>query len=334
VPSTYPHTGLLHFKRLMVERTAEFLEAPTPGLHRVQSPRRKRRLACVLCSVLGGFALHTKPCSAQSNTKNECVASYQQAQVSRQEGDLLKAQQELVSCAGAGCPDAMQADCSRWLEEVQTALPSVVFRALTPNGADVPDARIELDGQPERALDGRSTTLNPGQHQVTVRAPHFAPITLQVQFVEGQKLRQQALTLHPVTDTPSAAGPAAPTAAAGSNTAARRFTVVQWVGASGAIAGGLGFTYFGLKARAGDSDLGACSPTCSKGAVADVKRNYLAANVSLGLGLVGLAVAAVHYFTQGSSPALNAAPKRGSSVAARTLQVELGPSFSGLSGSF
>src|SRR5687767_5438874 len=258
----------------MVERTAKFFEAPTPGLHRVLSTLRKRRWACVLWSVLGGLALHTKPCSAQSNTKNECVASYQQAQVSRQDGDLLKAQQELVSCAGAGCPDAMQADCSRWLEEVQTALPSVVFRALTPNGDDIADARIELDAQPERALDGRSITLNPGKHQVTVRALGFATVTLQLQLVEGQKLRQQAITLHPISDSPSASGSRARAATAGSNTAERRFTVVQWVGASSAVAGGLGLTYFGLKARAGDSDLGACSPTCSKEAVADVKRNY------------------------------------------------------------
>jgi hypothetical protein len=293
-----------------------------------------RRWAGVLWSVLGCFALHPKPCSAQSSIKNECVASYQQAQISRQDGDLLKAQQELVSCAGAGCPDAMQADCSRWLEEVQAALPTVVFRALTPGGADIAEAHIELDAQPARALDGRSITLNPGKHQVTVRAPHFAPVTLQVQFAEGQKLRQQTLTLHPLTESPSASGFKAQTAMAGSNTVERRFTVVQWVGASSAVAGGLGLTYFGLKARAGDSDLGACSPTCSKQAVADVKRNYLAANVSLGLGLVGLAVAAVHYLTQGSSPALNAAPKHRKTVAAGTLQLELSPSLSGVSGTF
>lgn len=319
----------------MVERSAEFFEASSPGLYSVQSPPRMRHWACILWSILGGFALYTRPCSAQSNAKNECVASYQQAQVSRQDGDLLKAEQELVSCAGAGCPDAMQADCSRWLEEVQTALPSVVFRALTPDGADIADARIELDAEPERAIDGRSISLNPGKHQVTVRAPHFVPVTLQVQFVEGQQLRQQALTLEPITDRRSASGSKAQTAAAGSSTAERRFTVVQWVGVSSAIAGGLGLTYFGLKARAGESDLDACSPKCSKGAVADVRGNYIAANVSWALGLVGLVVSAVHYhLIQGSSPALNAAPKQRRTRAAGTLRVELGPSFSGLSGSF
>jgi hypothetical protein len=317
----------------MVERTVELLEARTPGLHRVLP--RIRRWACFIWGVLAGLALHTKPCSAESNTKNECVASYQQAQLSRQDGDLLKAQQELVSCAGAGCPDAMQADCSRWLEEVQTALPSVVFRALTPEGADIADARLVLDAQPERALDGRSITVNPGKHQVTVRAPHFAPVTLQVQFVEGQKLRQEALTLQPLSDRASASSSKAQTGAPGSSTAERRFTVVQWVAASTAVAGGLGLTYFGLKARAGDSDLGACSPTCSKEAVADVRGNYVAANVSLGLGLLGLAVGAVHYhLIQGRSPALNAGPKQRKTGAAGTLQVDLGPGFGGLSGTF
>jgi hypothetical protein len=317
----------------MAERTANFLGPPTPGLRR--GLPRIRRWACVLVAIFGCLALHTRPCRAQSAAKNECVASYQQAQVSKQDGDLLKAQQELVSCAGAGCPDAMQADCSRWLEEVQAALPSVVFRALTPSGADIADARLELDAQPERALDGRSITVNPGKHQVTVRAPNFAPVTLQVQFVEGQKLRQQALTLQPLSDLSSASGSKAQTAAPGSSTAERRFTVVQWVAASTAVVGGLGLTYFGLKARAGDSDLGACSPKCSKEAVADVRGNYIAANVSLGLGLIGLAVGAVHYhLIQGRSPALNAAPKHGKTAPARTLQLELGPSFSGLSGSF
>jgi len=228
----------------------------------------------------------------------------------------------------------MQADCSRWLEEVQTALPSVVFRALAPNGADIADARIELDAQPERALDGRSMTLNPGKHQVTVRAPHFAPVTLEVQFVEGQKLRQEALTLQPITDNPSASGAMAQTAAAGSKTAKRHCTVVEWLGVGSAVAGGVGLTYFWLKAQAGEGDLSACSPTCSKAAVADVKRNYVVANASLGLGLVGLAVAVVHYFAQGSSPAVNAAPQQQRTVAAGALQVELSPSFSGVSGSF
>ena len=63
--------------------------------------------------------------------------------------------------------------------------------------------------------------------------------------------------------------------------------------------------------------------------------NYIAANLSLGLGLIGLAVGAVHYhFIQGSSPALNAAPKHRRTMAAGTLHVELGPSFSGVSGTF
>jgi hypothetical protein len=326
---------LLHCTRVMIERTAIFFEARTREPRGVLGQLRKRPWACLPLTLMGAFAFEAKPCSAQSTTKNECVAAYQQAQVSRQDGDLLKAEQELVSCAGADCPDAMQADCSRWLDEVQTALPSVVFRALTPSGADIADARVELDGQPERALDGRGIALNPGKHQVVVRAPRFAPRTLQVQFVEGQKLRQQALTLYPVAGGAAFSDSTTRTPGHSANPAQRRLTVVQWVGASSAVAGGLGFTYFGLKARAGESDLDGCSPTCSTSAVADVKRNYLVANVSLGLGLTGLAVAAVQYLAQGSSVALNTAPQlRAKKVAARTLHVELSPGFSGLSGSF
>ena len=318
----------------MVERSANLFEASTPRPFRPLKPPRRRPWARVLWSILGGFTLYVEPCNAQPSTKNECVGAYEQAQVSRQDGDLLTARQELLSCAGAGCPDAMQADCSRWLEEVQTALPSVVFRALSPGGTDIADARIEVDGQPERPLDGRSITLNPGKHQVTVRAPHFTAVTQEIQCVEGQKLRQEAWTLQPVAGRPAVSNGAVRTPAPGPKAAQRHFTAVQWAGAGSAVAGGLGLTYFGLKARAGESDLNACSPTCSKDAVADVKRNYLAANVSLGLGLVGLAVAAIHYLAQGPSPALNAAPKHRSTIADGTLRMELGPNFGGLSGSF
>jgi hypothetical protein len=282
----------------------------------------------------GAFAVHANPCSAEPKAKNGCVAAYEQAQVSRQDGDLLEAQQELVSCAGANCPDAMQADCSRWLGEVQVALPSVVFRVLTPSGADITDARVELDNQPERPLDGRAIVLNPGQHQVTVRAPHFTPVTLQLQFVEGQKLRQEALTLRPVVS--SAAPPESPVHVPGPRSlpTQRHLTAVQWVGGGSAVVGVLGLTYFGLKARAGENDLDGCSPTCSRSAVADVKRNYLAANLSLSFGLVGLAVATLQYLAQGSVSASNTAAKHGVAAAPGTLHLELSPCFSGLSGSF
>src|SRR4051812_7384131 len=183
----------------MIERMPKLSGARARGKRRVRRRSHGTRVARVFGIFIGGaFAVHANPCSAEPKAKNGCVAAYEQAQVSRQDGDLLEAQQELVSCAGANCPDAMQADCSRWLGEVQVALPSVVFRVLTPSGADITDARVELDNQPERPLDGRAIVLNPGQHQVTVRAPHFTPVTLQLQFVEGQKLRQEALTLRPI----------------------------------------------------------------------------------------------------------------------------------------
>jgi len=317
----------------MIERIAKLFGARTPRRREAFGQRREGAWPCVFSALIAAVAFHAKPCGAQSKGKEECVAAYEQAQVAKQEGDLLKAERQLVSCAGAGCPDAMQADCTRWLEEVHTALPSVVFRALTESGADIADARVELDGQPERILDGRAIAVNPGTHRVIVRAPHFAPVTFQAQFAEGQKLRQETLTLYPIAG--SAPRPESVSGEPGPRSASqRRLTVVQWVGAGSAVVGALGLTYFGLKARAGETELDGCSPICSTSAVAEVKRDYVAANISLGLGIVGLTVATLHYLLQGSSTAVNSVPKHDPKAAAGALHVELSPSFAGLSGSF
>jgi hypothetical protein len=68
--------------------------------------------------------------------------------------------------------------------------------------------------------------------------------------------------------------------------------------------GAVGFAYFGTSARSADVDLDRCTPNCDPSTVATIKRDYLLANVSLGVGVAGAIGAAVLWFViPGSEPA-------------------------------
>jgi hypothetical protein len=85
--------------------------------------------------------------------------------------------------------------------------------------------------------------------------------------------------------------------------------------------GAVGFAYFGLSARSADVGLDACTPNCEPSKVDAIKRDYVMANVSLGLGFAGALTASLLWLT---SPRAER-PARASSGAPRTWAVAVGP---------
>jgi hypothetical protein len=293
-------------------------------------------------ATLGAFSLRAAPCSAEPKSSNACEVAYERAQVARVEGDLLSATDNLVSCAGVSCSDAMQIDCNRWLEEVRVSVPTVVFRAVDQRGADIPSATVAIDGHPEVPLNGRAISVNPGPHEVTLRAPGFSARSERLQFVEGHKLRSEAVALTALeavgtrtrTSAPFAVQAGTPSSektllAKGSpakeasvTSSGRHIGPTQWVAGGVAAVGALGFIYFGSTARSADHALDRCSPNCSKTAVSDVKHDYLYANLSLGVGLAAVATGVIQYLTQDTAaPQTSHAAGVTVSVAPRSLQV-------------
>ena len=68
-------------------------------------------------------------------------------------------------CVQPSCKDFIVKDCSDWLGEVKTALPTVVPVAVDPTGNALVDVKVSMDGaQLVAKIDGRSVEVNPGLH--------------------------------------------------------------------------------------------------------------------------------------------------------------------------
>ncbi len=233
------------------------------------------------------------PGAAGATDKRACVAASDEAQRLRSRGQLLAARAELVACTDAGCPSIVREACAGWLNEVATAMPSVVLTAkevtssCDPAGAPVVrelvDAEVSIDGRPFRGkLDGHAAELDPGPHVLRLRAGG-APGEQRIVVQEGAKLRPIAVTLD---------GPAP--------ICIRRDVPAQTAGLpTGAIVAAaisaVSWGTFGYFAVQGNSQyhalLGTCGPSCGSEPVSRVTTDFVVADVALGLGIVAVGVA-------------------------------------------
>ncbi len=244
-----------------------------------------------LCA-LGTGTTWTTPSGARDTSKERCLAAYDSAQVLLRDGSLIDAREKLVFCGGAECPQVMHADCQRWLLEVEASIPTVVFQVEYASGAATGPATVSINGGEPVPLDGRAMSVNPGQHEVTFSAEGFQTTSKVLVFSEGEKLRREVVVLEQMPDA-SAASELAPAEVPGDDASSSGFpfTLPIILASSAAVVGGAGLVYFGLEARDGDERLDDCSPNCTQDRVDGVKQDYLMANLSLGLGVIGLVTA-------------------------------------------
>jgi hypothetical protein len=233
--------------------------------------------------------------------KKACLASYESSQELRRQGSLRAAREQFAICARPVCPKALSVDCTKWLEEVQSTMPTVVIEGRDASGGETIAIRVLLDGKPlvER-LDGRAIEVDPGQH--TFRYEYGGEhIEERIVIREGERNRKLTASFAKATPAPSAAptGASVPPPAAGAPRSAplpgpeepspsRPVRPVTYALAGVSLLGFAGFAYFGLtgnsKAQQLERD---CLPSCTDDQVKPLKTSYLLADISLGVGLLG-----------------------------------------------
>jgi hypothetical protein len=233
------------------------------------------------------------PASA-TNTKEQCVEAHGRGQDLREQKRFVRAKEQFLLCNQAACPGAIQADCVKFLEQVDAMIPTVSFGARDDDKRDLPETQVFLDGTAvtSRLDDGRFFEADPGAH--SVRFVHAGrEVTTRVVLTPGDKGRaiiglfsSPAVTLHPALTAPPAP----------IETRVTRSSwplVIAGVGVAGAIAGG---TVFVIGMGKVPAECRVSSHTCAAApgdATFDRARSAIAlGNAGLAIGLIGTAVAA------------------------------------------
>lgn len=245
---------------------------------------RAAAVALVLALGAGG---------ARAASSDACARAYESAQETRLEGRLRAAHEHLLVCAQAACPGFIRDDCTRWLDQVEAAVPTVVFVARQA-GRDLEDVTITCNEQRLTSrLDGRAIPLDPGKQTCRFESAGAEPATLSLLAVEGQKNRLVEVELKAGVPAPAvmAARPA-PAPTAGLRPAPLVLAGVAALGVGGFIA--LGSSGMAAERRLRDG----CAPDCAASEVSSVRLRYRLADVSLGVGLLS-AVAAGYLYWRG-----------------------------------
>jgi hypothetical protein len=237
-----------------------------------------------------------------------CASAYEESQVARSEGRLRAAQRELAACTRAECADFIRVDCARWLSEVEAALPTIVLRA-TDGGEDVTDVAVSLDSEPIASqLDGKAVAVDPGRHLLTFRRAGRAPVELSLMLREAEKGRPIVAEL---TKPPPAAERTAPAPPAHANGAGPWPWVLLGVGAAGVAS----FGVLGALGAEQRRDLErSCSPRCEQARIDEVRSKFLMADVSLAVGVLGLAGSGYLFWSSSRSGAGSSSPARPSAA--------------------
>lgn len=237
------------------------------------------------------LAMALAPGLARAASPSEtCISAAEAAQLSRYQGALKAAHDGFVSCARPECPAQIQADCAKWLSEVDASLPTIVPMARFEDGTDVVDARVTVDGA-DVADRGRAVPLDPGEHEVRFARGGSPPVTVRVLLHEGEKNRAVRVTLERAAPAPALVVTTA--------RPERRVPVASIVLAS--VAGvGLGIgTGLYVSGRGGLDDLrSTCGNACREEDVDGERTKLLAGDLLLAGSVVALGVAAYLFFAR------------------------------------
>jgi hypothetical protein len=314
----------------------------------------RRALAIAVCAACAVLAARPAMAQKSGGpVKATCQLAYKNARKLERAGQLVSAEKLLRTCAKPRCGVFLEHQCTFAYARIEADMPSVVPTAKDPDGKPVMALKLKVDGYLLASrLDGHAVTINPGVHEFTFETEAGVVARKRVMVLQGQRNRQLVVSVprrvasaEPAPERPSApaasAAPKEEVAAAPApaqepapeqapepkidlTTAAppqqsshpsRWFsaTSIALLGVGAAGVGGYGLlTYWGRK---DNDDLAQCAPSCSQSSVDHIDHLYLAADISLGVGVAALLGGAYLVWRHHANYAVEVQPAAGGAVA-------------------
>lgn len=219
----------------------------------------------------------------------QCGAAYVAAQKLMREGKLRAARKQLIQCA-KDCLPEVERDCTTWLTEVGSSMPTVVVVALDARGEELSDANVAIDGEQRAgALDGRALEVDPGKRRVEVTR-HGTIRRLDLTILQGEKNRRVEVHF-PEVNVPAPQGDHG-NGALPPREGDRGLAPEAWIAGGVSLTSLLGAAYFWLAAESLRQDLldRGCAPGCPEGDRESIRDRRLIGDVLLGVGVVSAGV--------------------------------------------
>ena len=251
-------------------------------------------------------------------TTAECLSANEASLNARSQHRLRDARANLLKCAARSCPADVRDECTHGVNEINAALPKIVFDAKDAAGTDLVAVKVMMDGEVlADHLDGSALAVDPGPHTFSFETPGQPRAEKKLVIREGEKDRHERIVLGTAVATkpvgpgvgesmaPGTAltsSPSEPSEPPPSGLGGQRIVALVAAGV-GVVGIGIGIGY-GLYSRSKhESAMEVCpDPVCPAGTDGVERWNQAisAGNVSTAafiVGAVGLAGGAALWFT-------------------------------------
>ena len=241
-----------------------------------------------LVALAGPQTAAAAPPAKSGGAKAACLAAHEEAVALRAQKKPHAAREKFVACARVECPTVVRKECGEQLALVEKDVPTVVLEAHDESGADTTAVKVSMDGGPIASrLTGAAVDVEPGEHLFRFEREGGTAIEQRVLVVEGEKNRKVVADFASLVPRPPPGDTTLP-----ASRESKSVPVLAYVVGGVAIAGFGSFAFFALSGKGSENELASsCSPGCSDDQLAPVKRDYLIADVSLGIGVVAAAAA-------------------------------------------
>jgi hypothetical protein len=197
--------------------------------------------------------------AAAGPTKEQCIAANTNGQSLRRDHKLAEAGEQFKACSDPACPGIVASDCTKRLDELEAAQPTIIFDAKDGSGHDLSVVKVSIDKAAfVDKLDGTPLRVEPGSHVFTFEVPGQPPVTQMFVIKEGEKERHEKVVIGTPPpslglSTGSATDPPPPPSERATPSLWKDWTPVRTAGAIGAgvgVAGLAAGAIFGFMATA------------------------------------------------------------------------------------
>jgi hypothetical protein len=203
--------------------------------------------------------------------------------------------------------------------------------AKDPQGNAATGVVVTIDGAPHApGLDGKPIELDPGEHNLRFELAGARPIEKREFLEKGAGARELHLLFESAESSQQVV--VAGDVSSAERTSKTNLRPYAYVAGGVGAAGLIGFAVFGAMGKGKQSDLEkTCSPACTQDQIDSVKSKFLIADISLGVGIVGLGTGVALFLL--SQPS-KADPARDAKALKFDLKTSATSAFATVSGAF